>query len=115
MRIKKSEWVKLKREWDQKLAKSGFNDIETPSGNLQRFDSKYFKANYDPADFKASERYYQLAGQTLHEYPFSSRKDFFIWRMHAEGRSAHEIAKALKVDRRYIGSVVDRVSKWLRI
>lgn len=92
------EFKKLQAEWNKKLAASGFEDIEDSNGQLKgkwSGDSD-IRNKYTELTYAAKERYYQLAGQFLNDYPFKTEKDRIIWEMHSEGISIRDIVKALK-------------------
>ncbi len=91
---KNSDFKKLKKEWDGKLKKSGFRDIE-------------YQINGEPADFMVGpnpmdillrwgpdkQRFYELARQlywTLVEEGAPSRT-CAIWRMYSDGQSIQAI------------------------
>lgn len=96
------EFRKLQREWDKKLADSGFNDIEPLNDNGSR-ETPYLK-DHSIRFYKrynaSREDYYRLAGQFAEDttspiavaLPPTTRQ---LWRMHADGISLKEIRKAL--------------------
>jgi len=90
------EFKSLQSKWYGKLKKSGFNDIEASSGMLKDYHSKRFTGS-DAVSFSEKERYYQLAGQLLHTYPFPNATARAMWRMHAGGSSMEYISDALNL------------------
>jgi len=50
----------------------------------------------DPTTFAEKQRYYELASQMLHHFPFVSKQAKAIWKLHSAGFSDHEISKRLK-------------------
>jgi hypothetical protein len=93
-----NDYPKLKKIWYKKLKDSGFNDIETPSGDLKggslnwRFNSA-FAVRYSHA---SRQEYYYLANQFLESHNFESELHRTIWTYHTEGTSTRDIAKILK-------------------
>lgn len=88
---------KIKRLWEIKLEKSGLGNIEQQDGNLKIWSSYFFKTRYDETKFKAKEDYYRMASQFLNDYHFQNDVDRFIWSQHADGISAKDIVKMLKI------------------
>lgn len=96
MNPRSKEFKKLQKEWNQKLAKAGFEDQERLINGdmvLKRFHSRLFK-QVDPAEAIARMLYYQLAGAFLYSHRFQNSKLRAIWTMHCEGLSVLDIAKA---------------------
>lgn len=100
--------------WNKKLKKSGFVDIEDSKGYLKEYDSRYFQDRYHPESFVNKERYYQLAGQLIHSYPFLNVREKKVWTMHAEGTSQEVIATKMKVDQATISRIVTRIARWVK-
>ncbi len=93
------KFVKLKSKWDKKLEKSGFQDIEdtdSPLEFLKVWHDSYFKNRNKVKSFFDVQRYYELATQLIHTYPFRTIKERNVWTMHAEGKSEREIARDCK-------------------
>lgn len=100
MDTRSKDYRKLQAEWDRKLKKSGFEDIEQRNGEFKnRVTSNGSPSRLDPATFEAWQTYYRLAGQFLHEHQFDSPIERQIWELHADGLSAHKIAVILKKQR----------------
>jgi len=99
---KLTEFRELQRKWDEKLAKSGFVDIErkdrvgASSRMLKTAALKNIVDQYTPEQFEIKQEYYRLAGQFLHDHKFKSGKDREIWRLHSEGVSIRNIIRHLK-------------------
>ena len=117
------EFLALKREWDEKLKKSGFQDIETDSGNLivyhkdkmsPRRDKEYAKLRHLPRNTAwaltrtrhyAVEEYYRMARHFLNDHKFSSRLHRLVFSLHSEGVSIRSIAKEVTARRKRRDSV----------
>lgn len=93
------EFLKLRKKWYGKLKKSGFDDLEytnwdtgQPSPFVTRGSTADLARKYKPA----VARYYELANQFLwemREKPGRWKKgDIPIWREHAAGKTAEQIA-----------------------
>lgn len=87
----------LQAKWDQKLAKSGFDDIEQRDGNLKQWHAHLFhtRARAHEVERQGKEEYFRYATQFLHTYDFETKADKIIWENHSEGKTAPEIAKIL--------------------
>ncbi len=83
---------KLMEQWKKKLKDSGFEDIELDEQRLKEYHSSRFVSMGE--EFREKQRYYQLASQLLHTYPFQTRISKTVWRMHAGGESVPTIVKA---------------------
>lgn len=93
---KTKEFKDLQDKWYDKLKKKGFEDIEQADGNLKRWDSHLFSSKYDQRFFNSKEKYFQIAGQFLHEYEFETKLDAFIWGHHAAGETLWSIVAKIK-------------------
>ena len=116
------EFKKLEDKWEEKLKKSGFEDIERP---LKRKDglrsgppgSKSpdgrmlinFVASKSAVDqdqeheqCEQSKEYYRVAGQFLWEHKFTSETERVAWQLHAEGLSILDIMAELAKKRRTV-------------
>lgn len=97
MRAKAPQTFKqLQAEWYQKIANSGFQEIEQPDGNLKLWASTFFKVRYQENVFRAKEEYYRLAGQFLNDYKFESKFEHRVWELHTEGVSIRNITLIMK-------------------
>ena len=101
---------KLQKEWYEKLRQSGFKDIEQEDGNLKIW-SKFFTGKLDTLQGEAKVQYFRAAGQFLHSYQFESAYDKTVWDMHANGISGRSIARQLKVNKRVVFAVIERLKK----
>jgi hypothetical protein len=100
------EFKALQNKWYRKLNKAGFEDIESRNGMLKDYHSKRF-AGQDASTFTEKERYYQLASQLVHTYPFPDTTSKTMWRLHAKGESIEYISNALNLK-------TEVVSKFIR-
>ena len=103
----------LQAKWYKKLEKSGFDDIEKLDHIKFQTESSYYWRNYGHEKFAEKQRYYQLAGQFLHQYVFDSPRDKEIWRLHSEGLAIKtEIPKKIKdIKRSQIHETIKRLRK----
>ncbi len=103
---KSKDFLKLQREWDAKLAESGFEDIEQRRNDqrdgecredkLKLWSSSFYGLHDNELLRDAQESYYRLAGQFLYDYPFKDKHDRLVWELHAGGMSRRNILKELK-------------------
>lgn len=98
---KSKEFLELQEKWYSKLKKKGFNDIEDhdetyrPERDLKEWHSSMFQVNNSPERFQEKVRYYQLAGQFVHEHEFKDELEKLIWQGHSEGLSTREISRRM--------------------
>lgn len=110
------EFLKLRREYYEKLKDDGFTDIEITdwstgeSGNLLRgFGHMDAVRRWTPD----KERYYQLARQKAHKLRSRkySKEDRKVWRLHAEGESFRGIERRTGVPRGRVSRIVKRIAE----
>lgn len=99
----------LKRIWDRKLKKSGFEDIETKNGTLANTTHSGGNLDKRRVTWQSQEEYYRLARHFVHDYAFEKPIHKVIWEYHAEGISTRNIAKLLNKVRR---KKIDRQTVW---
>lgn len=129
--MKNKKVQQLIKQWDKRLKKSGFKDIESrKTGNIiysggdrsyatmDRFDSDVEKTihvedqKYTTRAWKDSQfEYYRLASQFLWEYNFKSLAQRVIWMLHAEGYTNLDIAKAINLTERQVWYSVKKLRK----
>lgn len=98
--FKTKEFKTLQKEFYDKLADSGFEDIEetdSPKELLTAWHGSYFTARHDPEDFKEIAQYYNSADSILNNYEFSNEVDKQIWERHSKGLSIRRIALELSI------------------
>jgi len=119
------QFKKLQKEWYKKLAKDGFDDIETGEQFLKRYSNCHFlyrsqNKNLDFEDvilkFKSLETYFRLAGYFFNEYDFKDEVEKLIWAQHADGISYRDIAqnlklKNIKTSKTRVHNKIDRLKK----
>lgn len=110
MKLNSKKFKELKTKWYKKLEKSGFNDIEQANGNLKDFHSFRFKSKKIKNVFFETQRYYELASQLLHTYPFPDRTSKKIWKLHASGESNLAISDLMKVSYRVVEVTVNKIA-----
>ncbi len=87
------EFQKLNEKWQQKLAKTGFNDIEENEDRLKHWSHKY---SLRPEQNAAKAEYFRAAGQFLHDYVFPDAYHRTVWELHTAGLSFREVVLELK-------------------
>lgn len=102
-----SKFKKLQKRWYDKLAASGFNDIEEHPQTIH--DET---ANFN--DREAVEAYFRLASQYLYSTDFKSLLDKAIWFLYTEGYSLRGIAKGLELSRPRVTRIVEQHSRLMR-
>lgn len=83
--------------WNEKLARSGFQDAEDfslPEPALKSWHS--FKWRESQARAVESKHYFELAHELLHTFAFRSALYRKVWELHCEGLSVRQIARRLR-------------------
>lgn len=94
-----TEFKDLNKKWHDKLEDRGFYDFEefdSPMQLMKTHENERFRIKFTGDEFIARQRYYELAGQLLHDYHFRTQRDEKIWRLHCEGNSEKLIAETVK-------------------
>jgi hypothetical protein len=111
------EFQKLQKKWYKKLADKGFKDIENsdiPGHPLIHWDSFHFQQMWTPQSFLEKQRYFELAGQMLHDFKFKRKIDKEIWKMHCEGKPAKEISEAVELHTNTINRIIRRYASYIK-
>lgn len=101
----------LQKKWYRLLKECGFEDIEKDERDLKEYHSQRFQ-HYQ--GFTEKQRYYELAGQLLHTFPFTSKVNRTIWRMHSEGESALTISNATGVSEFLVNKSIKYVASHIK-
>jgi hypothetical protein len=101
-----ADYRKLKKKWDEKLASSGFKDIEyvDSQGHASRYSRDYCLYRLGENFSEDKLEYYRRAGIFLQEFNFKTlrsqvnpRLAKFIWAHYAAGYTMRDIEKVLKL------------------
>lgn len=98
-RDNQQELKKLQDKWYKKLAKAGFEDIEdinSPNEFLKEWHGSWFRSRGHASRFTAKESYFYQAGHFLTNHEFKNEQEKKVWKLHSEGLSLREIAKAMR-------------------
>lgn len=114
MNLKSKEFKDLKDRWYKKLKKSGFVDIEEDEKRLLEYHNTKYSSS-DPLAFSSQQRYFELAGQLLHSFPFKSSEQRTIWTLHCEGKTVRSIGKRVDRSTFYVRSVIDDLAKLIKV
>lgn len=94
------DFKRLKREWDEKLRESGFEDAEKEVGGervlRQSADYAYRRKETVGVIRECKLEYFTLLSQKIEETRFEDGWDRLIMEMTAEGKSIREISDHLK-------------------
>lgn len=93
-----ASFKKLQQKWYEKLAKSGFQDIEDlsrPYQPLKTWDSFYFRGEFTPAQFEERRAYFERAERAFNKYPFKTALDKQVWYLHSQGHTIRETSVIL--------------------
>lgn len=105
-----AKFLTLKREWDQKLSESGFEDIENEYGELEP-DRGAVAVRRNPARADALAAYFTEAEAMLATHVFDSPEDRAIWTHHARGSTEHEVARLVGVTRQTVNRRLTKYRK----
>lgn len=110
-------FVSILKEWNKKLADSGFRDIEEKKrGELQLkktgSDNRFLRSS--PVVREAKEHYYELISQHILETTFESDLEKQILHLYLEGHTQVEIKKKLNIDGHRC-KIYRPIYKWLRV
>lgn len=99
MAKKPKTYKELKKVWYQKLAKEGFEDIESDESHLKRWSSDVFNRKVVTEQYggwQAKAAYYNMAEQLLQEHEFTTEREKTIWEYHTNGISIRDIVEILR-------------------
>ncbi len=107
-----NKFKQIAKKWNKKLVKSGFDDKEdfgSIKETLKDYHNHHFTLKYTHAEFEEKRRYYELATQLVHEYPFKLCKDRDIWIGHIDGLTEIEISKKHRCTVYYVKKTIKTV------
>lgn len=104
----KKQFRALQATWRLRLKASGFKDAEDEKGRLKEYHSKHFSKNKREHHF--TQRYYELASQLLHTFPFLDLKSKHLWELHSLGWDNEDIAEELGISVRTVARAIEYVS-----
>lgn len=88
---KTKKFKDLKKEWDKKLEKTGFKDIETPDGKLKNYHSVYWGIEERKERALRATGYFDLAMDVFRKHKFKNPKEKLVWLLHAKGNTVRGI------------------------
>jgi hypothetical protein len=101
-KLSRTEFLALQKFWYQKLADSGFVDIEETrykQDPLERVASGSTTASslnkFSPTWVNSKKEYYELATRFLLEHKFETELERIIWEYHTNAISVRNITKLL--------------------
>jgi hypothetical protein len=97
----KTPYETLRDEWYEKLAASGFEDIEQDEDQFKASAlSRITPSKRDPRIYRlhweSIETYYQMARRFNNDHEFANRFEANVWMYHSEGVSTRDIANIMK-------------------
>lgn len=105
----KPKFKKLQEKWYSKLAKAGFEDVETKAGSLRNTSKSGGVIDKRRVTWESQAEYYYLAGTFLNEHTFKDEFERIIWEYHSLGLSIRNIVMTLNKVRR---KKTDRQTVW---
>lgn len=98
---KTKKFKDLKKKWDEKLKKSGLEDVEKTGKNGQTYliiwDSFHFHKSYSKTDYDNKRTYYDNAQDFYNKDSFKNNTEKSIWLLHMEGSGVRVIAIKLNL------------------
>lgn len=85
------KFKELNAEWAQKLADSGFSEIEHDEETLTAYSTRFLKHPSYVWELKSA--YYSLCESFAQNYQFESEYEQNVWAYHTEGLGSRAIAK----------------------
>lgn len=110
-----SDYESLRRQWYQRLAEEGFEDIEHISGGPYLKD--FCLPDWQRAATDGREEYFRLAGQFLHEHDWDCEEalDRDIWQRWCElGFDKKRIAQELHTTQKRVLSTIRRLEAQMK-
>lgn len=115
------KFKRLQERWYQKLAESGFKDIEK-NGLLRVYHDSSDRDGgrlLDPIKNEARRAYYDMASEFLYTHKFKDELERGIWEMHSQGNSVNQIKAQLKArgivkGRRQLVSLIQHLRNTMR-
>lgn len=107
-------YAQLRKLWYNKLAESGFKDIESDIGGVNRlkhWDSHWFQSRWTEVEFSAKEKYYIDARQLLNTFDFETKRDKIVWYWHSEGKSCRETQELTGVNKDIVNKIVRTIRR----
>jgi len=98
--------------WYDKLAKSGFEDIEerhSPREMLKQWHSHSFRSSGTPDQFVAKQEHYLSALHVLRNYKFATKLDRQVWACYAYGKSIRKTERLIGVKRDVVHRTLTRL------
>lgn len=121
---------KLTKKWYDKLAETGFVDIETSEGDLKNYEFRRFDPIPSSTEksisrsalsssrlirISAIASYYRMASEFNNKHKFANKCEQLIWGYHTEGHSYRKISRLLTKSRFKVSkSVIHRLIKRLK-
>jgi hypothetical protein len=88
--------AKLQREWDRKLAESGFDDIEgRASGMLRGISVQEPERAPSATELDATAEYHGRCAEFAHARQWGCQLERRIWEMHVDGHGTRAMAAAV--------------------
>lgn len=115
--MEKKDFQKLQKKWYNKLARTGFKDVENvfvKGEPLKHWDSSEFQRYFSPSSFSERQRYYELASQLLHDFKFKTSADKTVWEMHTQGISQRQIAKKMGLHYNTVCRIIKKYASYIK-
>lgn len=111
------EVTALRRDWYERLRASGFRDIEYETTDMLRVACRENRGGVQRDVYDASIEYYSRAAAMLHHYPWTDSSEYAVWRLHCDGASTREIARARGLSHpqlawRIVERLRERLAQW---
>lgn len=104
------KFKKLSAQWEKRLKKSGFEDIEN-GDRLKRHDVDWFHNHIDNLKFQTTRDFYLQATKFLAKHDFQTKEHEHIWMLFSEGKTPKQIANHVTLQERQILRIITRYTK----
>ena len=107
----------LRRQWYDKIKKTGFRDIENERGELidHRGSLDILRLVSSTDVFEATRDYFLWASHQLQNARFESPTDRQIWALHADGKTSREIEEVVDYSQSQICVKIKKIRQYLQV
>lgn len=113
MRQNTKEFIDLQKEYYDRLAKDGFDDIEDVTNEERRLIEwhSFDQHPIDPLVAEAIREYYTAASRLLYSHSFKNKTEKRIWELYCEGMTIREIESKLgRLKKSRIHRIISEIS-----
>ena len=108
------KFKQLQDKWYKKAEKSGFEEQEDVNSSrelMKEWHSSHFMKDIVVDKYEDQQRFFELARQLLHIYPFRTNKDRRIWELFSDGIMIRGISREVHLSEYRIKKFTDELCK----